>query len=627
MWFGYAGKLLRINLTSGEYKQEEINEEELRKYMGCTGYAAQLLYQEMPGGTDPLSPEAKVVLATGPVTGTLSPSGGSYEACYKSPLSGTWNQARSGGSFGPKLKYAGFDFVVLEGKSNEPVYLYVHDGQVEIKPAKHLWGLDVEEVTDTLVRELDDPEISVATIAKAGENGVLYAALINDRGRAAGRGGIGAVFGSKNLKAIVVNGTGGVKVANPKEFTEVISKTEAWLKNYPLAGIPAMGTSGLVSLHNTLGILPTRNFQTAHFEKADQVSGEVLNRKYQIKARACYGCSFACGRYTSVNNGQFATPPMEGPEYESLDLLGPNCGVDNLEAIIRGNYLCNIYGLDAVSTGMCISFAMECYEKGLITDKETEGLSLQWGNAEVMLQLIEKIAHNEGFGAFLAQGVKRMAEQLGPNADEVALQVKGLELPAHEPRAESKVLAVQYAVSPRGACHMHPNWAATWDFGQLDCGMKEFGLPWPPTGPQDESAQKGIVYKYIALQGEVSEVLGTCIFHSWGTEGNSITPQLYAEMVSALTGWDVTTEELVKASERSWNLKRCFNAREGFTRADDKLPKRFSQPIPDGPSAGAKVEDLNTMLDAYYEAMGWDKETGLPTLENLKELGLEFAVW
>ncbi|SFR07813.1 aldehyde ferredoxin oxidoreductase family protein [Desulfoscipio geothermicus] len=625
MLYGFAGKLLRVNLNSGELKVEKLDEKELRKYMGCTGYAAKLLYQEMPGGIDPLAPEAKVVLATGAVSGTLCPSGGSYEVCYKAPLTGTWNEARSGGAFGAKLKYAGFDFVVIEGKAADPVYLLIKDGQVEIKPAKHLWGLNVEETTDTLINELDDPEISVATIGQSGENGVLYAALINDRGRAAGRGGIGAVFGNKNLKAVVVNGSGGIKVARPKEFAEAIEKAEQWLKSYIFDAIPALGTVGLVSLNNSLGILPAKNFQEAHFEKADKVSGELINQKYQIKRRACYGCSFACGRYTSVNNGKYSTPPMEGPEYETVDMLGPICGIDDVEAIIKGNYLCNVYGLDTISTGMSIGFAMECYEKGLLTDKDTDGMPLRWGDADVMLKLVEKIAYKEGIGALLAQGVKRMAEQLGPAAEEAAIHVKGLELPAHEPRSESKSLAIQYAVSPRGACHMHPNWASTWDF-QIDCGMKEFGLPSWPEGPQEESSKRGVSYRYVALQGEVSEILGACIFHSWGVEGNSITPQLYAEIVKSLTGWDVTAEELVAAAERSWNLKRCFNAREGFTRKDDKLPKRFAQAIPNGPSAGAKVENLDLMLDVYYEAMGWDKQTGLPTPEKLKELDLEFAI-
>ncbi|WP_406677795.1 aldehyde ferredoxin oxidoreductase family protein [Moorella sp. ACPs] len=625
MRYGFAGQLLRVNLTNSMYTVEELDEKELRKYMGCSGYAAKLLYQEMPGGTDPLSPEAKVVIATGPVSGTLCPSGGSYEVCYKSPLTGTWNQARSGGAFGPKLKYAGFDFLVIDGRAADPVYIFINDGKVEIKPAKHLWGKNVEETTDIIIRELDDPEVSVAAIGQAGENGVLYSALINDRGRAAARGGIGAVFGSKNLKAVVVRGSKGIKVANPKQFVEAIEKAEQWLKNYLFAAIPALGTVNMMVPNSTLGILPTKNFQKAHFENVDKVSGELINEKYNIKRRACYGCSFACGRYTHVNGGKFATPPMEGPEYETVDMLGPLCGIDEVEAIIKGNYLCNVYGLDTISAGMSIAFAMECYEKGLLTDEDTEGLPLRWGDAEVMLKLLEKIAHREGIGAFLAQGVKRMAEKLGPAAEEAAIHVKGLELAAHEPRSESKSLALQYAVSPRGACHMHPNWASVWDF-QIDCGMKEFGLPSWPAGPQEESLKRGLAYRYVALQGEITEILGGCIFYSWGGEGNCITPQLYAEIVSALTGWNVTAAELLTAAERSWNLKRCFNAREGFTRKEDRLPKRIYNAIPDGPSAGARVESLDLMLDGYYEAMGWDKQTGLPTPEKLRELGLEFAI-
>lgn len=625
MFYGYTGKLLRVNLTEGDFRVEELDPVELRKYMGCTGYAAKLLYQEMEGGVEPLAPEAKVVLATGVVTGTNCPSGGSYEVCFKSPLTGTWSEARSGGAFGPKLKYAGYDFVVIEGQATDPVYLYINDGLVEIRSAKHLWGLDVDKTTDTLIKELDDRDISVAAIGQAGENGVLYAALMNDRGRAAGRGGIGAVFGAKNLKAVVVQGSDGIKVARPVEFAKAVEKSEQWLKNYVFAAIPEIGTIGMMALHDSLGILPTKNFQALQFEGVHKVSGELLNEKYQIKRRACYGCSFACGRYTSVNHGKFATPPMEGPEYETTAMLGPICGVDDIEAVIRGNYLCNIYGLDTISAGMSIGFAMECYEKGLLTDKETGGLPLIWGDAELMIRLLEQIVHKEGFGAFLAQGVKRMAQQLGPAAEDAAIHVKGLELPAHEPRAESKALALQYAVSPRGACHMHPNWPSTWDF-QLDCGMKEFGLPWPPTGAQDESAVKGTAYRYVALQGEISEIIGACIFYSWGFEGNCITPQLYVEMITALTGWDISVVELLEAAERSWNLKRCFNVREGFTRKDDKLPKRFSAPISAGPSEGARIENLDNMLDGYYEAMGWDPETGNPKPEKLKELDLTFAI-
>ncbi len=624
MLYGFAGNLLRVNLTDGTHKVEKLDEKELRKYIGGSGYGVKLLYNEMPGGTDPLSPEAKVVMATGPVSGTLCPSGGSYEACYKSPLTGTWNQARSGGAFGAKLKYAGFDFLVIEGKAEDPMYIAINDGKVEIKPANHLWGKNVEETTDMLIRELDNPEISVATIGQAGENGVLYAALMNDRGRAAGRGGIGAVFGSKNLKAIAVSGSLGVKVAKPKQFAETIDKTEQVLRNYVFGVIPTSGTIGLASMNNDLGALPTKNFQEAQFADIEKVKGEIINEKYNIKRRACYGCSFACGRYTAVKRGKFASPPMEGPEYETLDMLGPICGISDVEAIIRGNYLCNVYGIDSISAGMSIAFAMECYEKGLLTKEDTGGLVLKWGDADLMITLLDKIAQRDGFGDFLAQGVKRMAEKLGPAADEAAIHVKGLELPAHEPRSESKSLALQYAVSARGGCHMHPNWASTWDF-QLDCGMKEAGLPEFPAGPQEESGKRGVAYRYISLQGEISEILGACVFHSWGFEGNCITPQLYAEILENLTGWDVTPAELMTAADRSLTLKRCFNIREGFTRREDALPNRCKKEIPSGPSAGAKVENLDIMIDTYYEAMGWDKLTGVPTSKKLNELGIQFA--
>ncbi|MEN6440352.1 MAG: aldehyde ferredoxin oxidoreductase family protein [Syntrophobacter sp.] len=624
VWHGYMGKLLRVDLTAGKYSVEELDPVEMRKYMGGTGYAAKLLYQEMPGGVDPLSPEAKVVFSTGPLTGTLCPSGGSYEVCYKSPLTGTWCQARSGGSFGPKLKFAGFDFLVLEGKAAEWVCLHIVDGHVEIRKAAHLLGLDVEAATDRLQDEIDDPEASVAAIGQAGENGVLYACLMNDRGRAAGRGGIGAVLGAKQVKAIVVNGTGGIAPAKVDEFITAVEQAEENIKKYPFAAIPLMGTMCLLSQLNGGGMLPTRNFQTGNFESADKLSDEKLDRNYQIKRRGCFGCSFACGRYTSVKSGPFATPPMEGPEYETADMFGAMCSVSDLEAIIRANYLCNIYGLDTISTGNSIAFAMECFEKGILTVDDTEGVELRFGNTEAVIATIDKIVKQEGIGKLLSKGVKKAAEELGRGAEDMAMHVKGMELPGHEPRAESKILGLQYAVSSRGACHMHPNWSSTWEF-QLDCGMNEFGQPWPPLEVPNESKTKGTAYRYVALQGEISEILGTCIFYSWGVEGICITPKLYAELLSSLTGWDVSPAELVTAAERSLNLKRCFAAREGFTRKEDRLPKRLYTEIPNGPSKGGKITSIEDMLDGYYEAMQWDLGTGLPTVAKLEQLDLGFA--
>ncbi len=623
-WHGYTGKLLRIDLTEEKYSVEDLDPIEVRKYIGGTGYAAKLLFQEMKGGTDPLSPEAKVVFATGALTGTLCPSGGSYEVCYRAPLTETWCQTRSGGTFGPKLKFAGFDYLVLEGKAEEWVYIYIRDGQVEIRKAAHLVGLDVEAVTDKLQREIDDPQASVAAIGQAGENGVLYACLINDRGRAAGRGGLGAVLGAKQVKAIVVNGHAGIKPAKPDAFIKSIEQAEQDIKKFPFEAIPALGIIGMLGMFSAGGLLPTRNFQTGSFDGSDGISGETLDRHYQIKRRACFGCSFACGRYSTVKSGPFATPPMDGPEYETADMFGAMCSIGHMGPVIRANYLCNTYGLDTISTGNTIAFAMECYEKGILTSQDTEGIELKFGNAEAMIATVHKIAKQEGIGKLLAKGTKRAAEQLGPAAEELAVHVKGMEVPGHEPRSESRVLGLQYAVNDRGACHIHPTWPSTWEF-QVDCGMVPFGLPWPPLEVPDESKLKGTVYRYVAMQGEVSEILGTCVFYSLGVEGTCLTPTLYSELLSALTGWDVSPEELLTAAERSLNLKRCFNAREGFTRKDDRLPKRLYSEILDGPSKGNKVKSIEDMLDGYYEAMGWDIKTGVPTAARLQQLGLDFA--
>lgn len=621
---GYAGKALRVDLSEGRTWAEPLLEEELRKYVGGTGYAGKVLWEEMGGGSDPLGESAVVVLATGPVTGTLCPSGGSYEVCFKSPATGAWCQSRSGGAFGPMLKYAGFDFVIIRGVAKEPAYLWIHDGVAELKPANHLWGLTVEQTTDALVSELGDPGVSVACIGPAGENKVLFAAVMNERGRAAGRGGAGAVLGSKKLKAVVVNGTGGIGVADPEGFASAVTEAENALKGYPFPGLPQLGTISLVSFFNSLGMLPTRNFRTSFFPEADRISGEVINRRFVIKRRACYGCSFGCGRYSAVRAGRWVTPPGEGPEYETVDMLGANCGISDPEVIIHLNYLCNDYGLDTISTGSVIAFAMECFEEGIISAAQAEGRQLRWGDGEAAVWLVEQITGRRGIGDVLANGVKAAAAQLGGEADRFAMHVKGLEVPGHEPRAESKLLAIQYATSPRGACHMHPNWASTWDF-ELDCGMKELGLPWPPEEPQTESFRKGQGYYYVAIQGEVSEVVGACVFHSWGTEGSCITPSLYARMIQALTGWPMETVDLVRAAERSWNLKRCFNVREGFGRKDDTLPPRLFEAILDGPAAGARVQALDEMLDGFYEACGWDRATGVPKAETLERLGLGFV--
>lgn len=624
---GYTGKLLRADLTAGVCSIEELTEEQVRPFIGCSGYAAKILWDELAPDTDPLGPENKLVFATGPVTGTLCPSGGSYELCFKSPASLSWSQSRSGGSFGPKLKYAGFDFLVVEGRAENPVYLWVRDGQAEIRDASRVWGSGVEKTTDFLLAETGDRESSVAAIGPAGEKMVRFAAVINDRGRAAGRGGGGAVMGSKNLKAVVVNGSGNVPVHDLETWKALMVEAEENLKRYPFEGVNQFGTPLLVGIQNAAGALPTRNFVQGQFAAADKIGGEALTEKHLVKRRACFGCCMGCGRYSVVEGGPWETPGMEGPEYETLASLGSLTLTDDLPAILRGNYLCNDYGLDTISTGVSIAFAIECYQNGLLGPEVTGGREFCWGDPELVMDLVRMIAFREGAGDLLAEGVRRAAETIGGDAMRYALEVKGLEVPMHEPRGESKVMALQYAVNPRGACHMHPNWAGIWDSVQFECGMNGFGQPWPPTDKMEETgSQKGLAYRYVSIQGEISEIIGGCVFHSWGAADECLTPDLYARMLRALVGWDIDAEELFRAADRSWVLKRCFNLREGFGRSDDRIPVRLTEPIEEsGPSEGSRVRDIDGMLREYYQAAGWDPATGVPEEATLEALGLSFV--
>jgi aldehyde:ferredoxin oxidoreductase len=334
-----------------------------------------------------------------------------------------------------------------------------------------------------------------------------------------------------------------------------------------------------------------------------------------------------CGRYSVVEEGIYKTPPVEGPEYETLNTFGSLAENNNIEAIIHCNYLCNDFGLDTISAGAVISFAIDCYQSGIIGNQETGGVKLTWGDDKAIVSLLHEIANRKGLGDILAEGIKRAVKRFGSKAEALSMVVKGMEVPAHEPRGESKTLAIQYAVNPRGACHMHPNWGAIWDSGKFECGMNDFGQPWPPTDKYLElDAQKGKAYRFVAIQGEISEIVGACVFHSWGASDECLTPALYAQIISALTGWDFTKEELFRAADRSWVLKRCFNFREGFTEVDDDLPPRLKEELPEGPAKGQKIADIKGMLKEYYQACGWDDNTGMPLRETLKDLNLGFVI-
>ncbi len=504
----------------------------------------------------------------------------------------------------------------------------INDGDVQIKDARHLWRKDTWMTTDILRKELDNYEASVACIGPAGEKRVRIAAVMNDRDHAAARCGPGAVMGSKNIKAVVTNGIQEISIAQPEKFYQAVTEAdEALRKNMPNQHlIIPLGTLGLINVYNSEGALPTKYGHTGYFETAEKISGETLAKTFFLKRRACFGCSMGCDRYAEVKSGPWMTPPHQGPEYETAAMLGSWCSHDNLEAIVKANYLCNNYGLDTISTGNVIAFAMECYEKGLLTVADTDGLKLEWGDSETIITLIENIAHRESLGDLLAEGVRRAAARIGKGAEEIALHVKGLELPAHEPRGEAKSVALLYATAPRGACHMHPYWTGSWDFSEWTGGLLEFGLPFPPPDKFAETGVgKGGAVKLLMLQGIIQETTGVCRFPAFGMEDNCLTPKRYASMLSALTGRKIDQFELMKISERVLNLEKCFNVREGFTRKDDTLPKRMRERIATGPTKGQAVTDLDGMLDEFYEACGWNKKTSIPTREKLEELGLDDA--
>ncbi|MEM3906444.1 MAG: aldehyde ferredoxin oxidoreductase family protein [Nitrososphaerota archaeon] len=627
-WYGYAGNVLRVDLTKRKASVEPLKRDVIRNYLGGTGYAAWVMWNELEAGIDPLSPENLLIIATGPLTGTLFPTS-SWDAVFKSPLTGIWGEARSGGFFGPKLKFAGYDFIIVHGKADKPVYLWICDDKIEIRDATSLWGRGVHESTDMILEEIGDYEASVACIGPAGEKLVRFAAIINDYDRAAGRCGGGAVMGSKNLKAIAVNGSGEIEIAYPEKFEDVLEDImEAIYKFKRETVFAKYGTSGIVGPLNTLGAFPTKNFQTCYFETAHKISGETLASNYLIKRRACFACPIGCSRHTEVKFGKYKTPPFEGPEYETVDLLGAQLLIDNLEAIIRANYLCNDYGMDTISTGAVIAFAVEAYERGMISKELTDGIELRWGDPDLLLNLIDAIAFRKNkLGNILAEGVKRASEKIGNGAEEIAIHVKGLEAPAHDPRGTSRSFAIQYAVGNRGACHTHPNWSGLWDFGK-NPDLIKYGLPWPPLNRFDENEveKRAKAVRLFFLHGICAEILGFCRFIVEGDETNAVTFARLAAITSALTGFDITDLELIKVAERVFTLERCFNVREGIRRKDDKLPKRFHEPITTGPTKGEYVKNLDKLLDAFYMEVGWNIENGIPTKQKLEELGLDFVI-
>jgi aldehyde:ferredoxin oxidoreductase len=598
---GWIGKILRVDLTKGEWKTEELDKNLAIKFIGGRGLGSKILSDEVDPKIEPFSPNNKLIMATGPLTGTSASAAGRYMVITKSPLTGTIASSNSGGHFGAELKFAGFDLIIIEGKAKEPVYLYVEDGKAEIRSAKALWGKTTHETTDKILSETD-MEARVACIGPAGEKLVRFACIINDKHRAAGRSGVGAVMGSKNLKAVAVKGSGGITVADKEAFRKATLDGFKKIKASPTAakGLPKYGTPVLVNIINQHGIFPTRNFQEGVFEGAEKISGESMVEQILVRNRACFGCPIGCGRVVKVTHPEYECF-SEGPEYESDWALGGCCGIDHLDAVAKGNYLCDTLGLDPISAGVTIACGMELFERGIISQKEA-GRSFHFGDANLMVEMVKAIGYREGFGDALAEGSYRLAEKFGH--PEYSMSVKKQEFPAYDGRG-AQGMGLQYATSNRGACHVRGYIVAAEILGspqKLDPFKTEEKAGWDKTF-QDLTA--------------VVDSAGLCLFNTFALGGPEIV-----EYLKAATGIHIDLNGLMKTGERIWNLERLFNLKAGLTGKDDRLPDRIvKEPMPSGPAKG-RVAELDKMLPEYYQLRGWNKE-GVPTKERLKELGLE----
>lgn len=626
MMYGTTAKILRVDLTTGSWETEIMTEEFYRLYPGGKALAGYILLNELPAHTDPFSPDNILVIANGLLTGAPVSTATRYTVSARSPLTMGYGESEAGGFWGPELKMAGFEAIVVSGKSPKPVYIWIQDGEVEIRPADHLWGLKTAQAQEVIRNELGDEKIRVLQIGPAGENLVRFAGITNDLRHFNGRNGMGAVMGSKNLRAVAVRGsTRYQKMArDPKALLSLGRELAQRVKENPQSwGLQNTGTPGLVEPLNAGGILPTRNFMQGAFENVDELKWEVYERELLTARRSCYACAIRCKREVQVD-GELSE--YGGPEYETVGSFGPNCGVSDLQVIAKANELCNAYMLDTISTGMTISFAMECFEHGLLTLEDTGGLELRFGNAEAMLTMVERIALRKGLGDLLAEGTLRAAEKIGGDANFFAIQVKGQELPMHEPRGKYNV-GMGYAISEIGADHLvvaHDTMLANAE-----------ALPFKnaqPLGIVDAQPAQSLndekMRQFFALEKVTSfeKVIGYCFF---GPAPRSyILMDEVLESVNAATDWNMTLDELLEIGERATNMARVFNAREGFTRQDDSLPERIFTPLENGALEGEAFprDEFESALSYLYSLKGWNPETGIPNPERLKELSLGWAV-
>ena len=600
---GFHGKLLKVDLSSGSVKTIELSDDIIKSFVGGSGLGAALLYGHLSKELDPLSPEAPLLFITGPFTASKVPSSSRYAVCGKSPLTGIWGESTSGGYFPVALKLTGYDGVLITGRSNRPVYLFVHDGEAEIKNASHLWGLTTYE-TQVAIKDELGKEVKVASIGPAGENMVKFAGVFNDEGRAAGRSGMGTVMGSKNLKALAVSGSEEPPVADPETYSELIPKVLAEIASNPIAqSYRLYGTLAYVNAAMSYGDLPVKYFQDSIFP-AYRLSGKAMREKYYVKPVACAGCPLACGK--EIEFGKYGLGRVDTLEYETAGAFGSLCGIDDLDALIYISYLCNAYGMDTISAGVSVAFAMYAYDKGKLSKEKLGGLELTWGEKEAVIELVHMIANRKSIGAILAEGSKFTASKLGIDSEDVAA-VKGLEIPMHDPRAFT-LQALTYVTSSRGACHMRPDYFTV----ELGSEIPELGIR--QSNRFTSNPEK--VESFIKFQN-VREVYDSLILCKFSPLSLTTISKLY----SAITGIKVEPKDINVLGERIYNLKRSINIKLGMKREDEKLPKIVLKPINRGGTQG-NVPNIEELLNHYYAIRKIDPNTGKPLKEKLVELGL-----
>lgn len=627
---GFTGKILEINLTTKETSVEQPNQDFYRDYMGGRNIGAYYLLKKVPQGINPFHSDNLLIFTTSVLTGAPFPGNSRYSIVSKSPLTGGYGESEAGGHWGPELKRAGFDAIIVMGEAKYPVYINLKEGEVSIHDAQHLWGCDTRETQEIIWEEIEDEKAKILCIGQAGENLVRYASVASGLHDMHGRMGLGAVMGSKKLKAIVVRGSGEIEMHDQKQVREIAKwfsanfrqdATNRLLRNY--------GTAGGVGIYNELGSLPSYNFQKGTMSGAENLSGEKMKEQgLMIGKSSCFGCPVACRKTATVRNASslYYTEKAHSPEYESIASLGTNCGITNPKAVIKTSDLCDRYGMDTISTGVTISFLMECYEKGLVKKRSPfEDFSIEFGNEEKLIQLITNIAYREGVGDVLAEGVKRLSEKLDEHCNDFAMHSKGEEIALQEPRAQKIGAALGYAVAPNGGDHiqMEHDFQFETQTGFLK-SMSPFGV-YRPVGAMNLDSRKVNLFTLNQKIWSLYNVLDLCIFTA--APGHTFKFSHINELVRAVTGWDSNAYELLQVGEKGLTMARCFNLREGFTVKDDAIPKRFYQPLKNGSSAGNFVDNQKLMraIKLYYEMMGWNRSTGIPTDGTLARLGLEWV--